>query len=517
MKKYLSITVALLTAAFVLCLAAEKAPASFIIESNTVFDLSCSPAPVFSKSYDMGNNYTDLMALSANTGEAFCPVILKNKGALVAYWVESKKQYASRSIDNGVSWSRPLSLMEYEKDPYFVAVERFPENKNTLIIWADKRQNLFAAFSEGSSSFSAPFQINALLPVAGKPTVSSSNNYIFIAWQDKNSNKLKFVESADYGKTFSGIKEAGGPLSTQASPASRVFGNNTICSWIERSAGSNRLLYGIKKTDASEWSGPEEIFSSTSPISGSDILAAANGACFAAWTSNDALFYSRSVSASSKWAKPKKILIPSIEAESATMAIDQDLLLAGCSGKIYALDFEALPKPSSKIPDLFVFDSNRPVITFEAEGKPDFGSYLFNIESGKDTSLKSASVFAANSDEFKFASNLPDGIYYYRVTSGNGIKSAASDIKSFTVDTSPKAAFRTIKPDSSLWFKTGSSVVVEAELNDNKIEIEDEIEASASLNGKEIPSSLAYDKNEKKIFGIINIPDAGILSGQNDL
>lgn len=183
MKKYLYIIVALLTAAFVLFLAAEKASAYFVVDSKTIFDLSCSPVPVFSRSYDTGKNYTGLTALSANTGEAFCPVIVKNKEALEAYWVESKKQYTSRSIDNGASWSQPLSVFEYENEPYFVAVAKNPENKNTLIVWADKRENIFAAFSEDSSSFLAPAQINLLSPAAvpakggaGKLTVSSSNN-----------------------------------------------------------------------------------------------------------------------------------------------------------------------------------------------------------------------------------------------------------------------------------------------------------------------------------------------------
>ena len=511
------IAVTLFVIGLFLCLAAEKALASFIIDSNTVYDLSCSPVPVFSRSYDAGKTYTDLMALSTDTAEAFCPEILKNKDALEAFWAASNKQYISRSIDNGATWSQPLSIMDYEKQPYFANISKNPQNGNTLIVWQDKQKNIFAAFSESGTSFLARVQINDLSPAAGKPTVSSSNNYVLIVWQDTNSNNLKSVESVNFGRTFSGIKELGATLLPQTSPRSCVFGNNAICSWIESSPGSNKLRYRIKNTAASLWSNPAEIFSSTSPITGSDILATLQGACFAAWTSNDTLFYSRSLSASSKWLVPKKVLVPSAEAESVTIASSQGLLLALCAGKIYSLDLESLPRPSSKVPDSFIFNSSLPVITFEAEGMPDFGSYLFNIESGNDPSLKSASVFAATSDEFKFPSSLSDGTYYYRISCGNGISSITSGIKSFAIDTSPKAAFRIIKPDSSSWFKAGASIAVEADLNDNMIAIEDETEASASLNGKDITASLTYDKNEKKIFGIINIPDTGILSGPNDL
>lgn len=517
MKKYLYTVVALLAVAFVFSLTTEKASAAFIVDSKTVFDLSCSPAPVFSVSYDLGKNYTGLTALSANTGEAFCPVLIKDKTVLDAFWVESKKQYTSRSTDNGISWTTALKLFDYEKDPAFVAVKKNPAIKNTLVVWADAQQNIFTAFSQDSLSFLAPVQINTLSPAAGKPTIASSGNFVFIAWQDKNSNGLKYVESTDFGRTFSGVKDIGQVLPAHASLSSCVFGNKVICSWTENASGSNRLLYSTKRTDASLWSDDVEITSSTSPISGGGILATTQEACFAAWTSNDALFYSRSVSPSSKWTKPKKILIPSVESESTAITLSQDLLLALCSGKIYDLELETPPKPSSKVPDSFVFDSSRPVISFEAEGRPDFESYLFSIESEKDPSLSSASVFAANSDEFKFASGLADGKYYYRITSGNGIRGVASDIKTFTVDTSPKAAFRFIKPDSSMWFKAGSSIVVEALLNDSKIDIGNETEAIASLNGKEIFSSLSYDKNEKKIFGIINIPDTEARNGENDL
>ncbi len=192
-------------------------------------------------------------------------------------------------------------------------------------------------------------------------------------------------------------------------------------------------------------------------------------------------------------------------------------VIAKTGGSIRTLSFARLKSLGPKIPDDHVFALNKPAITFEADPVQEADTYLYSVRLGRTSDFASFSDIPAEYPIAAFLEPLSEGKYYYRLYAWDGISSFESQARSFNIDTSPKVLSMSVeKPLSSSWFKKGSTVVFEASVAGTTLEIEDETEAAAYINGKAAESSLYFDKSRNKVLGIIYLPQE-VTQKENEL
>lgn len=64
-----------------------------------------------------------------------------------------------------------------------------------------------------------------------------------------------------------------------------------------------------------------------------------------------------------------------------------------------------------------------------------------------------------------------------------------------------------VKPKETDWYKPGSTLFIQAKLNDPQIQIEDETEAQVIISNRLLEDRLTYDKKSGEISGFINLPE----------
>jgi len=489
--------------------------AGVIFENNAVYKLTCSPGPVFSRSIDKGLTFSSKKQIASSTEEASFPHIIREKTLLEAYWYVSGRLYLSFSSDNGDTWSRPESIYTFNSKPSSLAVIK--HNRKTLLVWANGQNKLLSSFSEALPYFSVPFAVNTASIPEGVPAVSSNSGHVFVVWKDKTTKQLRFCESFDFGRTYTAPKEVASSFTEQSLPKAASQNSNVLCSWTVFDGIAHKLMGAKKTAGSSAFGRPFEIASSSTRVPALDVALSPQLACFAAWSADSMLNFSRSFFSGTKWSSPQRELVASEESFSVKILSSSGTVMVRTGDSIRTMALPQLRGLTSKTPDGYVFASSGPIVTFEADPVQDADTFLYSTRLGKTENLSSFAEHIVQYPIASFAEPLADGKYYYKIYAWNGISSFESQTRSFAIDTSPKVFMLSVeKPLTSSWFKKGSILVFEASVPDTGFFIEDDTEALAYLNGSTAEASLYFDKGKNKVLGMIKVPQ-GIPQKENDL
>ena len=176
--------------------------------------------------------------------------------------------------------------------------------------------------------------------------------------------------------------------------------------------------------------------------------------------------------------------------------------------RAYANDLISYSLPSDIV--AFIIDRQPPkfIIT-----KPEKGSIVNDpileikgmISEEAKITINSSPVIISNNN-FSKTITLKPGENQINILATDEAGNSTSE--SFSVIFNEEAIiFTLLNPKNTEWYKKGSTILVEALVQDKKNSIEDEAEASIKIDDKITGQNIYYSKDDKKISGFITLPD----------
>jgi len=575
----LVLSFALLLIAFFLCSPASAEDiCSLYMDSGNIYKLSCSDSVVFSVSTDQGASFSKRRYLvSAESGAVHgAPFIFKTKAGISAVWNANNVLYISRSLDQGSSWSSPSALFVFPERPS--EIKTIASGDNVQIFWSSASGKIYNYSNFiGLGHMNGPGLVCAMeggrLLAAWKgknpeeiiSSISLDNGKTWpsvSAVADPGSKRSEIKALAVNGGTYLSWVSSGSGTDKIMLSSSEIYSMPGI-SAIDMVSGkdgslvmfflSGTSLYSIASFDGGK------TWTKTSAYAGTAHFP--DGFSALLNNSGGATLYSKSGHLVNISAPVPKSPETSIKGEVATASGKLDVSLNKATegdGTGFFLEVSKNSDLSNKL--VFNFDNGKAVVDIpEIRGEGIYfcravssnginSTYsgvkrivfdktppLIVLSSGPGTITTSSSeVTLSGSTEISSTISVngsnttvaKDGKFDARISLNKGLntflleaKDLAGNTNSLTVsvDYIPQSPVITLKkPAAADWLKDEAMAALEAYVEDPQDDIEDETEASVSLNYVTAESSLIYDKNERKISGFINIPK-GTPNGENAL
>ena len=170
----------------------------------------------FVRSEDKGKTFEMPINLSNNIEFSERPQIAATRNGIFIVWTDTidsnnKKIIFTKSIDNGKTFSNPVTLSNNSKNSYNVEISAF--NENVYVVWQEQGYNntgeandsiIFTSSIDNGNNFNDPIELTAHTSDAF-PKINSYGNNVYIVWNNENkkNNGLFFVKSSDKGYNFS--------------------------------------------------------------------------------------------------------------------------------------------------------------------------------------------------------------------------------------------------------------------------------------------------------------------------
>ena len=170
----------------------------------------------FVRSEDKGKTFEMPINLSNNIEFSERPQIAVTRNGVFIVWTDTidsnnKKIIFTKSIDNGKTFSNPVTLSNNSKNSYNVEISAF--NENVYVVWQEQGYNntgeandsiIFKSSIDNGNNFNDPIELTANTSDAF-PKINSYGNNVYIVWNNENkkNNGLFFVKSLDKGYNFS--------------------------------------------------------------------------------------------------------------------------------------------------------------------------------------------------------------------------------------------------------------------------------------------------------------------------
>jgi hypothetical protein len=230
--------------AFVPRVALDSAENINIVWGDTLFP---NRRVVFTRSNDLGENFSDLVEISHSSGNAFDPEIaVDTHDGINVVWDDDGSGVSSimfaRSSDGGKTFSQPKRLSSGTNAAIESHIATSP-NGQIYAVWSEvisngTRQAFFTRSTDQGATFSAP--INLSNEPGGdihKSFVVSRGNAVYVAFNndEESSHQVYLVKSDDNGQTF------GDPV--QVSNANRSRGRAHSTSMTVDSDGTLHIVW----------------------------------------------------------------------------------------------------------------------------------------------------------------------------------------------------------------------------------------------------------------------------------
>jgi hypothetical protein len=174
-------------------------------------------------------------------------IAISSKGYIFVTWQEFDEPssnfivYGARSNDFGVRWSDPERIELGGTDMGFIPHVAFDDSNRLHIFYhaySNGVFNLFHVYRDDGGQFGKPEAIAHVAPdLKGSffPTIVTSGDYVFVAWQSKNVtgdrmvDDIYFIRSRNRGSSFSSPERITNGRSSSSSPQLFFFNGSLFC------------------------------------------------------------------------------------------------------------------------------------------------------------------------------------------------------------------------------------------------------------------------------------------------
>lgn len=174
----------------------------------------------FIKSEDKGKTFSDPINLSNNTSFSEHPQIAVSENGIFIVWADNigsdnnKEIIFTKSIDNGTTFTKPKNISNNSENSFKPEISSSDEN--VYVVWQDTPQDstkgndssiIFRGSNNNGDTFNDPVELVNNTTIDSFPKVNSFKNYVYVAWNDENkkNNGIYFVKSSDNGSKFDKI------------------------------------------------------------------------------------------------------------------------------------------------------------------------------------------------------------------------------------------------------------------------------------------------------------------------
>ena len=215
----------------------------------------------FVRSEDKGKTFEMPINLSNNIEFSERPQIAATRNGIFIVWTDTidsnnKKIIFTKSIDNGKTFSNPVTLSNNSKNSYNVEISAF--NENVYVVWQEQGYNntgeandsiIFKSSIDNGNNFNNPIELTANTSDAF-PKINSYGNNVYIVWNNENkkNNGLFFVKSSDKGYNFSKLIKLSDDVNSGESQLT-VNENEILVVWGGFLAKNIDNIYYVKSND----------------------------------------------------------------------------------------------------------------------------------------------------------------------------------------------------------------------------------------------------------------------------
>ena len=215
----------------------------------------------FVRSEDKGKTFEMPINLSNNIEFSERPQIAATRNGIFIVWTDTidsnnKKIIFTKSIDNGKTFSNPVTLSNNSKNSYNVEISAF--NENVYVVWQEQGYNntdeahdsiIFKSSIDNGNNFNDPIELTANTSDAF-PKINSYGNNVYIVWNNENkkNNGLFFVKSSDKGYNFSKLIKLSNDVNSGESQLT-VNENEILVVWGGFLAKNIDNIYYVKSND----------------------------------------------------------------------------------------------------------------------------------------------------------------------------------------------------------------------------------------------------------------------------
>ncbi len=215
----------------------------------------------FVRSEDKGKTFEMPINLSNNIEFSERPQIAATRNGIFIVWTDTidsnnKKIIFTKSIDNGKTFSNPVTLSNNSKNSYNVEISAF--NENVYVVWQEQGYNntgeandsiIFKSSIDNGNNFNDPIELTANTSDAF-PKINSYGNNVYIVWNNENkkNNGLFFVKSSDKGYNFSKLIKLSDDVNSGESQLT-VNENEILVVWGGFLAKNIDNIYYVKSND----------------------------------------------------------------------------------------------------------------------------------------------------------------------------------------------------------------------------------------------------------------------------
>ncbi len=215
----------------------------------------------FVRSEDKGKTFEMPINLSNNIEFSESPQIAATRNGIFIVWTETidsnnKKIIFTKSIDNGKTFSNPVTLSNNSKNSYNVEISAF--NENVYVVWQEQGYDntgesndsiIFKSSIDNGNNFNDPIELTANTSDAF-PKINSYDNNVYIVWNNENkkNNGLFFVKSSDKGYNFSKLIKLSDDVNSGESQLT-VNENEILVVWGGFLAKNIDNIYYVKSND----------------------------------------------------------------------------------------------------------------------------------------------------------------------------------------------------------------------------------------------------------------------------
>jgi predicted secreted protein with PEFG-CTERM motif len=212
----------------------------------------------FAKSSDGGSSFGKPINLgNSNTEGADNVKIVESNGNIYAVWqsLSSGKSgiFFSKSSDGGSTFDSAMEISYTEKDSVYPQIA--VSGSHVYATWLEKTTSeitnvIFSKSDDNGVSFTKPISITHHKKTSGLPAVSANGNNVYLIWEDNSLGNFDvfLAKSNDTGTTFGTLVNISNDLGDSITQQLKVDGNNVYAVWMDNTEGHYEILFS-KSTD----------------------------------------------------------------------------------------------------------------------------------------------------------------------------------------------------------------------------------------------------------------------------
>jgi hypothetical protein len=410
----------------------------------------------YKRSADGGTTWESDVNLSESVQWSATPAIAVSGSLVIATWDEYNADnmdiYYRYSTDGGVTWS---AINPVSTDPSGQSKSSVAINGSTVhVAWTDSRNGSTEIYYKQSADGGLTWGTDTRLTDDGGESHDASlavtGSNIHVAWRDNRSNgfNIWYKSSTDGGLTWGNDVQLTDDPANSIYPAIAASGNNVHVTWVD-SRSSHSDVYYKRSTDGGVVWGSDTKLTTNDPYTTMYPSIAATGtfvaiAYFSFKFGESEISYLSSIDSGTTWEEsrltndPEKSEGPSIAVSGHAVHVlwHQNITAENNYEIFYMRNLNGNPtdEPTTGLSALpgteqFALAQNYPnpfvnetKIEFQLKNAGNAGLSVHDLF-GKEVAVITNQQLAVGNHEYIFdASELPTGIYYYRLQVGNEIE-----------------------------------------------------------------------------------------------